>query len=71
MSGPVQSIETQSLLAKLRQKAVEGTLTQEEMKLAVKQMRGDRMTAVKSSSSKTKQAKAVIPDADDMLKELE
>lgn len=71
MSEPVQSLHTQANIAQLRAKAVDGTLTLEEMQAAIKLIRGDRTAAAKaSSSSKTRQAKAVIPDADDMLKEL-
>lgn len=66
-----QTIETQSRLAALRQRAIEGTLTKEEMKQAIIMLRADRVSAVKSSdASKRKAAKAAIPSADDMLKEL-
>lgn len=67
----VQSIDTQSRIAQLRAKSLSGELTREEMKEAIKLMRGDRQYAARASdSSKRKVAKAAIPDADDMLKEL-
>lgn len=63
--------ETQQRIATLRQKAVEGTLTLDEMREAVKMMRGDRASSVKASAdSRRAKVKAAIPDADTMLDEL-
>jgi hypothetical protein len=53
---PVQSPELQSKLAQWRQKAIDGTITLDELKEAVKIMRSDRHAALdaqmKSSSGK-------------------
>jgi hypothetical protein len=63
--------ELQQRLINLRGKAVDGSLSIEEMKEAVRLMRGDRASAVKNSdSSRRKMAKAEIPDADSLLDEL-
>lgn len=63
--------ETQGRLAILRAKAVDGTLTLEEMKEAVVMMRGDRASSVRNSDSSRKaKVKAAIPSADAMLNEL-
>lgn len=63
--------ETQGRLAILRAKAVDGTLTLEEMKEAIVMMRGDRASSVRNSDSSRKaKVKAAIPSADDMLNEL-
>lgn len=68
----VQSLETQSELARLRQRAISGELTQDEMKKAIIMLRADRVSAVKNTEAgKRKAAKAAIPDADTMLNELE
>lgn len=67
----VQTLETQGQLAILRQKAVEGTLTRDEMIAAVKMLRADRVSAVRTTAAKgAARPKAPIPDADDMLAEL-
>jgi len=62
------------ILAKIaiwRQKAVEGTLSKEEMVEAIKLIREDRVSAVRASESGRKaKAQAVIPAADDLLAEL-
>ena len=62
------------LLAKIalwRQKAIEGTLTLEEQKEAIRVMRADRRNAATSSEgARRKKAKAEIGSADDMLGEL-
>ena len=62
--------ETQGRLAALRQKAVEGTLTIEEMKEAIVMMRGDRASSVKNTDARRAKVKAAIPDADTLLDEL-
>ena len=62
--------ETQGRLAFLRAKAIEGTLTLEEMKEAVIMMRGDRASSVRNTDARRAKVKAAIPDADSMLDEL-
>lgn len=63
--------ETQSRLAILRAKADDGSATIEEMREAVRLIRGDRVSAaVASEKSKRVKAKAEIKSADDMLNEL-
>lgn len=65
------SPELQQKMAMWRQKAVAGELSLEEMKEAVKLMREGRATAVtKSDTAKRAAAKAAIPNAADLLKEL-
>lgn len=66
------SPEVQGKIAILRQKAVDGTLTIEEMREAVLLMRGDRKAnaAAPSAKASKKQAKAEIKSADEMLDEL-
>lgn len=65
------SPEVSSKLATWRQKALDNTLTQEEMREAIKLMRGDRVGAsIASAKSRTAKAKAEIPSADDLLSEL-
>ena len=65
------SPETLARIAQLRAKCTEGTATLEEMKEAVKLLRGDRRTAASAGDgAKRAKAKAVIPSADDMLSEL-
>jgi len=60
-----------SKLAIWRQKAVDNTLSREEMKEAILLLRGDRRSAaVASVTSKAKKAKVEIPDGDDLLKDL-
>jgi len=62
------------LLAKIaawRQKAIDGTLTKEEMVEAIKIIREDRISAFRASETGRKaKAHAVIPSADDLLAEL-
>lgn len=54
-----------------RQRAKEGSLTEADMAEAIAAIRGDRKSAaIASDTSRRKTAKAVVPDADDMLKEL-
>jgi hypothetical protein len=54
-----------------RQKAVEGTLTREEMKEAILALRGSRVSAAAASEgARRKAAKTEVPSADDLLREL-
>jgi len=54
-----------------RQRSRDGSLTEADMAEAVLALRGDRKSAaIASDTSRRKTAKAVVPDADDMLKEL-
>ena len=71
MASPY-SPETQMKIAVWRQKAMEGTLTLEEMREAVIIMRGDRKNSANAAASGARRAKAkaAIPSADDMLEEL-
>lgn len=65
------SLEMQSKVATWRAKAVAGTLTEEEMIEGIKALRADRFgAATASDSAKRSKAKAVIPDADDLLREM-
>lgn len=65
------SPEVASKLAMWRQKAIDNTLTQDDMKEAIRIMRGDRVgAAIASSTSRRAKAKAEIPKADDLLAEL-
>lgn len=65
------SPELQSKIALWRQKAVQGTLTQDEMKEAILALRQDRVgAATASAAAKRSKAKAEIPDADDLLAEM-
>jgi hypothetical protein len=65
------SPELQSRISVWRAKAVNGTLTQEEMREAIIALRADRVgAAVASDRSKRAKAKAEIPDASDLLKEM-
>lgn len=74
MASPY-SLETQSKIAIFRQKAIDGTLTKEDMIEAVKIMRGDRKAAASatasSGTSRRAKAKAEIKSADEMLDELD
>lgn len=65
------TLDTMTKIAIWRQKAVDGTLTVEEMKEAIQIMRGDRRGAA-IASDKARKAKAgvAIPTADDLLAEL-
>jgi len=65
------SPELQSKISIWRQRAINGTLTQDEMKEAILALRQDRIgAAVASAASKRTKAKAEIPDADDLLAEM-
>ena len=63
--------ETIAEVAVLRQKSAEGTLTQDDMKKAIRFLRADRRSAAAASEiSRRGKAKAAIPSADDMLDQL-
>jgi len=65
------SPELQSKIGVWRAKAAAGTLTQEEMREAIVALRADRVgAAIASDRSKRAKAKAEIPDAGDLLKEM-
>lgn len=64
--------ETLAKIAVWRQKAVEGTLTLDEMKEAITLLRQGRTSAaVSSETARRKKAVAAIPSADDLMNELE
>lgn len=66
------SPEIQVKISQWRTKALAGTLTIEEMKEAVRLMRGDRHAAlVTSDASKRKKAKKQVKSADELLGELD
>jgi len=64
--------ELLSRIAIWRQRAADGTLTPDEMRQAIIALRADRVGA-QIASDKSRRAKAVkeIPNADDLLGELE
>lgn len=65
--------ETLSRINMWRAKCVDGTITPDELQQAMAALRGERKaSAVATSSSKARvtKAKAVIPSADDLLKEM-
>lgn len=65
------SPEMQSKVAVWRARADAGTLTEAEMVEAFKQIRADRFgAATASDAAKRKKAQTIVPDADDLLKEL-
>jgi len=65
------SSELAAKIASWRQKAVEGTLTEEEMKEAIVLLREGRAAALASSATaKRTRAVAAIPKADDLLDEI-
>ena len=65
------SPDLQAKIALWRQKAIEGTLSEEEMAQAVVALRGGRVGAqIASTTSKAKKAGAFVPNADDLLGEL-
>ncbi len=67
----VISPELQAQLAQWRAKAIDGTLTIDEMRAAIVFLRGDRLGAAHASAaSKRKKVIAEIPSADDLLNEL-
>jgi hypothetical protein len=66
------SPELQSKIAHWRAKAVNGTLTADEMREAITALRQDRVgAAVASATSKAGKVKAAPPDASSLLDELE
>ena len=66
-----QSPELQARISIWRQKAIDGTLTVEEMKEAIAALRAGRVSAAHASeASRKKTAKTAIPSADDLLAEL-
>jgi hypothetical protein len=62
--------EVQSKIAIFRQKAADNTLTEDDMREAIKILRAGRMSAATASARSKTTAKAAIPNADDMLAEL-
>lgn len=65
------SPELQSKITLWRARAANGTLTQEEMREAIAALRADRIgAAIASDKSRRSKAKAEIPDAGDLLKEM-
>jgi len=67
----INSPETLARIAEWRAKALNNTLTVEDMREALRTMRGDRAgAAFASDASRRKKAKAEIPDAQSLLDEL-
>ncbi len=63
--------EIQAKIAIWRQKAIDNSLTLEEMKEAIALLRQGRVSAAASSeSARRAKAKAAVPSADDLLSEL-
>lgn len=59
-------------IAQWRQKQADGTLTLDDMREAIREMRAGRASAaVASASSKTRKTPVVAPSSDDLLRELE
>jgi len=70
-TGPV-SIELQTKFAEWRRRAAEGTLSIDEMKEAIALVRQGRMAAsAAAASTKRTAAKKVIPNAAELLDELD
>ena len=68
----MQSPEVQHRIAILRQKATDNSLTMDEMKEAIQLIRGDRRNAqAASDGARRKKATAAIPNADDLLSEMD
>ena len=66
------SPELSAKIAVWRQKSLDGTITIEEQREAVRLMREGRLAAAQASSvSKRTKAKAEVPSADDLLNELD
>ena len=64
--------ELQSNVANWRAKAAAGTLTREEMAQAIIALRAGRVgAAIASEKSRRAKAKVEIPDANDLMKEME
>jgi len=71
MNSPIP-LDLQAKIADWRLRAVEGTLTLEEMKEAVVYLRAGRISAAsQTATARAKKAKAIIPSADEMLGDLE
>jgi hypothetical protein len=65
------SPETASRIQIWRQRARDGTLTEADMAEAIAALRGERQgAAIASDTSRRKNAKAAVPDAESMLAEL-
>lgn len=65
------SPEMQSKVAVWRARAIAGTLSEEEMIQGISQLREGRLgAATASDAAKRSKAKMLIPDADDLLREL-
>lgn len=65
------SPETQSKMQIWRQKALDGSLSMDELKEAVAALRADRKSAMETSAAKrTAKAKKEIPSAQDLLADL-
>lgn len=63
--------ELNSKITIWRQKALEGTLSVDDLKSAIEALRGDRRGAsVASEASRRGKAKVVVPSAEDLLAEL-
>lgn len=66
------SIEIQTKIVVWRAKAAEGTLSDDEMRQAIVIMREGRISAsIASETSRAKKVKNVVPNADDLMSELE
>lgn len=71
MTTPVP-LDLQLKFAEWRRKTADGTITLEEMKEAISLVRAGRMAASQAAqSTKRAAAKKVVPNADDLLGELE
>ena len=67
----LQTPEMQAKISIWRQKALEGTLSVEEMKEAILALRAGRVSAAHASeSARRSKAKTEIPSADELLAEL-
>lgn len=62
--------EVQAKISIYRQKALDNTLTEDEMRDAVRILRAGRTSAATAAAKSKASAKAAIPNADDMLAEL-
>jgi len=63
--------ELDAQIAIWRQKALDDTMTPAEYKLAIDALREGRMSAARASdAARRKKARAVVPEADDLLAEL-
>jgi hypothetical protein len=66
------NIDLQSKISIWRQKALDNTLTVEEMKDAIIALRNGRVgAAIASDTARRKKAVKVVPSADDLLSELD